>query len=359
MAEYDFTALSVRASLKEQSIFVDFSLDIDEDTISAEKIYLLNQDTQSIAPIKIIVDGRTLQLKLLDWAVPNSKYTLIIESGIGSISEEVIDVSLLKDVTFESEVVSEITLINPYNYQIYRDTIKLVWNEVTAGSRVNSYYVEIADDVGFHNVVIKTFIDLNGDVSDKIDDVYKYKTSLAPLKEYGQYYIRLRAQDTNDAYGKWSDVITFDFLEPVKKSESSSTDSSKEDSSTATDTTTDDNKKDDSSTSTETQPNTPTDESDNESADPGDVNDKKSDDELDSDTDSYDDSDDDDEENEGETIVIEDMTGTGSKTIILDTNDVTLEYEDVLDLLPEYFSIYYPVDIDISNAEFTIVRRDI
>ena len=149
MAEYNFVVLDVRASFKEQSVFVNFSLDLDEDTISTERIYLLNQETKSIAPIKTIVDGRTLQIKLLDWAVPNNRYTLIIESGIGSISDEVTDTSLLQDLIFESEVVSEMSIINPYNYQIYRNTIDLCWQEISSGKRANSYYIEISDGIYF------------------------------------------------------------------------------------------------------------------------------------------------------------------------------------------------------------------
>ena len=47
MAEYKFVVLDIRANLKEQSVFIDFSLDIDEDSISSDKIYLINQEIKN------------------------------------------------------------------------------------------------------------------------------------------------------------------------------------------------------------------------------------------------------------------------------------------------------------------------
>ena len=111
MAEYKFVVLDIRANLKEQSVFIDFSLDIDEDSISSDKIYLINQETKSIAPFSVVVDGKTIQLKLLDWAIPNDKYSLIVEAGITSIVDNTIDSSIIQDVVFESEVNKEETKI--------------------------------------------------------------------------------------------------------------------------------------------------------------------------------------------------------------------------------------------------------
>ena len=377
MAEYNFVVLDVRASFKEQSVFVNFSLDLDEDTVSTERIYLLNQETKSIAPIKTIVDGRTLQIKLLDWAVPNNRYTLIIESGVGSISDEVTDTSLLQDLIFESEVVSEISIINPYNYQIYRNTIDLCWQEISSGKRANSYYIEISDDTGFHHIVRNTFIDMESDTPDNTDNDFRYKTSLAPLKDYGQYYIRIRAQDDHDNYGKWSKVITFDYLEPLPKKEdpiispeedsttpseqeSPSDESYKEGDETTPPSDPDDTKsesgdtlpdssdepgKDDTGTSMESpeSPDAPPSENNG--------NDENKENNTDKDTP---------DESEGETIIIEDLTETGKKPIILEDNDVVIQYEEMMDILPdEFFSVFYPIDIDISQAEFSIIRRDI
>lgn len=378
MAEYNFVVLDVRASFKEQSVFVNFSLDLDEDTISTERIYLLNQETKSIAPIKTIVDGRTLQIKLLDWAVPNNRYTLIIESGVGSISDEVTDTSLLQDLIFESEVVSEISIINPYNYQIYRNTIDLCWQEISSGKRANSYYIEISDDTGFHHIVRNTFIDMESDTPDNTDNDFRYKTSLAPLKDYGQYYIRMRAQDDHDNYGKWSKVITFDYLEPLPKKEDpvispeedsttpseqespsdesckkeggettppSDPDDTKSESGDTLPDSSDEPGADDAGTSMESpeQPDAPPSENNGNDEDKENNTDKSTPD-----------------ESEGETIIIEDLTETGKKPIILEDNDVVIQYEEMMDILPdEFFSVFYPIDIDISQAEFLIIRRDI
>lgn len=338
MAEYKFVVLDIRANLKEQSVFIDFSLDIDEDSISSDKIYLINQETKSIAPFSVVVDGKTIQLKLLDWAIPNDKYSLIVEAGITSIVDNTIDSSIIQDVVFESEVISDISIINPYNYQVYRDTVDLSWKEISTGDHTNSFYVEISNDTAFHNIIHKSLIDLNNSVKD-MDNDFVFKTSLAPLKEYGQYYIRMRAQNSN-GYGKWSDVVTFDFLEK-KAVVPEKTDGENKDPDADIDNTTPGME----------LPDTNTSESGGDNKGEG------------TNTESPDTSEDNTEEKEpekeGTTIEIEDLTGEGKKEIILDTHDVDVEYEPMIDILPENFSIFYPIDIDISQAEVTVIRRDI
>lgn len=338
MAEYKFVVLDIRANLKEQSVFIDFSLDVDEDSISADKIYLINQKTKSIAPFSIVVDGKTIQLKLLDWAIPNDKYSLIVEAGITSIVDNAIDSSIIQDIVFESEVVSDILILEPYNYQVYRDTVDLSWKEISAGNHTNSFYVEISNDTAFHNIIHKSVIDLNDSVKDTDND-FVFKTSLAPLKEYGQYYIRMRAQNS-DGYGKWSNVITFDSLEkkvviPEKSNEEN------KDPDADIDNTDPDIELPDIDTS-ESGGDSKGEGTNAESPDTsGDKAEEKG------------------PEKEGTTIEIEDLTGEDKKEIILDANDIDVEYKPMIDILPENFSIFYPIDVDISQAEITVIRRDI
>ena len=51
MAEYTFSVLTTRTSLKEQCIYIDFSLDLDEDTVNSGKIYLINDDSKKLKEI--------------------------------------------------------------------------------------------------------------------------------------------------------------------------------------------------------------------------------------------------------------------------------------------------------------------
>lgn len=217
MAEYRFSILEVRADLMEQSIFIEMTHDVDEDTLSAENIYLIDAATQVMAPVDIIADGSTVQLKLKNWAVPNQKYTLIVQPTIESIVGQKLKGALLKNIVFESKVVSTIKIVSPYNYKAYKKNINLSWREKTDGARENSFYIEISDDTNFFNVIYRTFID-HSYVVDANND-YLHKATIEPLEKYGQYYVRIRAQKENGEYGKWSDSVTFDYSETVKKKE--------------------------------------------------------------------------------------------------------------------------------------------
>ena len=384
MAEYTFSVLTTRTSLKEQCIYIDFSLDLDEDTVNSGKIYLINDDSKKIEPLNAIVDGRTLQLKLLDWATPNSSYTLIIESGIKSIVDNELNESILKNIIFKSEVTSDINILSPYNYQVYRDKINISWNEIAPDSRVNNYYLEISDDTGFYNIITKTVLSLSDSTSESTDDTYLYKASITQPKEYKLYYIRMRAQNASEDYGNWSNVVTFEYAEPLPKATPEKIEDKKiiymgeatldtlpplkkaylnfVYTITEAFTTTSDFIKEgekitigsnvivietksgdikyniltgaeEDNTDTETD----TDESTDGSTDS-------------SETDSSD----------TPTIEIEDLTGTGKIPVVVANEDVEVTYDSILDILPDkYFSIYYPVNIDISNAEISIVRRDI
>lgn len=381
MAEYTFSVLNSYTSLKEQCVYIDFSLDIDEDTVDAGKLYLINDDTKKIEPLDVVIDGRTLQLKLLDWATPNSSYTLIIENGIKSIVENELKESILKNIIFKSEVTSDINIISPYNYQVYRDKINISWNEIAPDSRVNNYYLEISDDTGFYNIVTKTVISLNDSTPENADDSYLYTASIVQPKEYKQYYLRMRAQNASEEYGNWSNVVTFDYAEPLSKTTSEKSDDKKivymGDATldtlpplkkaylnfvytiTEAFTTTSDFTKEGENvsvggnviiietktgdikysilTGTEENDNTNTGENTDDSTGSSDA-----------------------DESDTPTIEIEDLTGTGKIPVVVASKDVDVTYDSILDILPDkFFSIYYPVDIDISNAEISVVRRDI
>ena len=193
MAEFKFSVLSINSSLKEQSVFIECALDIDEDSVNADNIILMNKETKAIALFDAIVDGRIIQLKLRNWAAPNQKYTLIVQAGIKSVVGDTLESSLFRNFTFASEITTTASFLSPVNFETITD-MNFSWAE-SGEKPIGDFYIEIASDNAFYNIVQKL-------AAPGIKNV-----TLADIPE-GQYYARIRVQ-RGEQYGVWSDTITF------------------------------------------------------------------------------------------------------------------------------------------------------
>ena len=206
MAEYDFGVLEIESSLKEQSIFIKFSLDLDQDTVTYDNIYLMAFDKKNNAnrgvKYRIIVEEDVLQLKLEEWAVPNCKYTILIQPGITSVTNVTLEYAIIRNFIFKSDVTSTINILSPATFSKISDkTFTCTWEEI--GDKIESnYYLEIDKSNSFN--------------LDPLTTIVKNKESFTTnILEDGQYYLRIRATDKNNYnYGYWSDIITFTIEKP-------------------------------------------------------------------------------------------------------------------------------------------------
>jgi hypothetical protein len=199
MAEYEFGITDVIASLKEQSVFIYFTLDLDEETVNPDNIILTvrNIDTgkNDIALYDISVFNNIIQLKLNEWAVPNVRYTLIIQPGTKSITGELLNGALIRNFSFKSDVTSKVNLLTPADFEKipYKD-FTCTWEEI-GNSLTHNFYLEICKNQAFFNLVLKT-------------SVFGKRSFTTNELEPGQYFIRIRAQQ-DDEYGYWSPLKTF------------------------------------------------------------------------------------------------------------------------------------------------------
>ena len=204
MSEYRFDAKTIEYSLKTQAIEIKFSLDLDEDSLNTDNVILavLNNGAQRMVPFELFVDGDVLTLKLSEWAVPNQKYTLLIQPGIMSITEERLDHAVMRNFVFESEVTSKIDILTPGDFEVVEEA-SFSWNEI-GDTPVGNYYIEVAEDNAFYNIVLKA------NTAGKA-----YKTD--KVNKPGQYFFRVRAQINEEKYGVWSDTRTFRLSESSVK----------------------------------------------------------------------------------------------------------------------------------------------
>lgn len=212
MSEYRFDARTIEYSLKTQAVEVKFSLDLDEDSLSADNVILavLNNGAQRMVPFELFVDGDVLTLKLSEWAVPNQKYTLLIQPGIMSITEEALDHAIMRNFEFSSEVTSRVDILTPGDFESIEQAA-FSWKE-TGDTLTSNYYLEVAEDAAFYNIVLKASTANTSYMTDR-------------LTEPKQYFFRVRAQVNEENYGVWSDTHTFRLLKSTAEEPSEKPDS--------------------------------------------------------------------------------------------------------------------------------------
>jgi hypothetical protein len=193
----EFNVLSISTSLLEKKVSIEFSLDVNEDTVTLDSLVLVEKATSTIVNTRILVDRNVVQLELVDWPIPNTEYLIKVQKGIASIVDDELPDSLQRNVIFESEITSVVEVLSPADYQELTE-LSVSWKETqirTSENLVHSYYLEIATENAFYNVLRKTEVH-NAD-----------SITLAGLPN-GQYYLRIRVQKDGQ-YGQWSDIVTF------------------------------------------------------------------------------------------------------------------------------------------------------
>lgn len=198
MAEMQFSIIAVSASLLKKSIFIECSLDVDEDTVDSSNVILLDKTTNTIEMYEAYVDGKIIQLKLRNEPQPGHEYTLLIQASVESIVGDKLDTAFMRKLQFQSEVVSRVELIRPADFEKI-SSVKLEWNEVGETLTGASQW-QVAKENAFYNIAYETTV--TGDTSIEL-----------PSLEEGQYYVRGRAVK-GEEYGCWSEIKTFMFVPP-------------------------------------------------------------------------------------------------------------------------------------------------
>nr|DAK26692.1 MAG TPA: hypothetical protein [Caudoviricetes sp.] len=200
--EHRFQLITIKSSLKDKLIHLHFSLDLDEETVT-DNVYLMQERPRKIVPCEVVVDGKSIDVKLTDWPIPNIKYSLVLEPGrILSITEDKLENILPIHVEFKSEVTSEIEIISPINFEEITGDVKVVWKEVGIHP-TQKYYIEVSTENTFYNLISNAVIDKT--IHPNAEN--KYTAELPSIKTPGQYYIRVRAENEHE-YGRWSKVVS-------------------------------------------------------------------------------------------------------------------------------------------------------
>lgn len=193
----DFFITSVTTNMTNKSITITASRDIDT---NIDNVIIDLYERNSKTPLHFFSEvlENKLFINLEDWPIPNTNYILTVKN-LTSIIGETLEANIKKVITFKSAITSKVNIISPSNHQIL-NPIKIKLKETVANNElINSYYIEISSNNSF--------------LKPEIAAIYTSNEFEINLKQYGQYYLRARAQYPTDEekieYGEFSEIVTF------------------------------------------------------------------------------------------------------------------------------------------------------
>lgn len=192
----DFRILTVDTDIKNKSIVITSNFDISSETVTDANVQIYNKETRNNVEYKPILKGKVLTLELLDWPEPNIELVLSVQKLKTVLGDDLV-AGVRRKIVFKSSICSKLEITYPSFGEVI-DDLKVAWKEVLASSDheyVNSFYIEISTENGFHNILKHFKTENRNDIN------------LSELSN-GQYYVRGRVQK-DDEYGAWSEIITF------------------------------------------------------------------------------------------------------------------------------------------------------
>lgn len=199
----EFSCSSITTDAKNKSITLFMTAEIDERTVVGDNLQLLDCSTNSFVIIDYTVDLDKIIITLPRFPVPNSKYTIVLQGVTDIVGNPLKRGINYYNVQFESPILTEVKFVSPTHSEEVDNLIFSLYEYIAEKDLpnkdqiefTNSFYIEVATDNLFNNIIFTTeLIDRN----------------ILPVMELrnGQYFARVRVQKL-DAYGNWSEVITF------------------------------------------------------------------------------------------------------------------------------------------------------
>lgn len=197
-----FNATTIDIDRIRKSVHIDFSYDVDEDTINSKTVYVYKNKNGDIVSTQCIVEGTSVNLSFTNDMEPNTEYVIVVTKEVASITGENVYTAVKKTFTVDSSVTSRVAINSPSNYEELADKVALSWNEIAGDDNktCETFLVQIASDNLFFNVLLESEVN------------NKTSVTFGTVKDAEQYFVRVRAQKSQEDFGAWSDIITFTLI---------------------------------------------------------------------------------------------------------------------------------------------------
>ncbi len=187
-----------------RSVSIDFTYDVDEDTVDTRSIFVTKENDLNLIKSKYHVNGSAVTVIFDEDFEVNQTYTLYVTKKVLAVTGDPLALETVRNFSIESSVDSTCQITSPANHEDIK-ILKFSWKEIKGKSKklTNAFYLEIAPDAHFFRPLLQTEI-----VGHKTFEVQR-------LEQCRQYWVRVRSQSGPDDYGNWSEPVTFTYTAPI------------------------------------------------------------------------------------------------------------------------------------------------
>lgn len=191
-----FDVTNITACMQSKEVSIEMTMDVDASTVNTDTVFFANADDNRLLPYDLVVDKKTIRIQLKDWPSPNKEHLLMIRKEIMSVSELELGATYKRTIVFPSVITSTVVITSPSDHERI-ESLGITWSLQAniSSAPVSSYYLEIADNAAFYNIVRSTTI-------------YDRTSIILTDIPEGQYFVRVRAQNKTE-YGLWSNAVSF------------------------------------------------------------------------------------------------------------------------------------------------------
>lgn len=189
----DFTVNSFNVIEELKTIELNFSFDVDPDSITGNTIKLISRESRNEESYTYKVEQKKVIIVLDEWPNKNTDYILKVQK-LKNVVGDTLLTGINRTIQFKSSITSTVEIISPIDFEEVSSLfIKL--KEQSVDDLINSFYVECSTDTGFYNIIASTNIIDNNSGTLKVEN-------------NGNLYLRARVQKDSQ-YGNWSNTISF------------------------------------------------------------------------------------------------------------------------------------------------------
>ena len=195
-----FSILSIDKNCIDNTIEIIANFDIDPKSLNEQTVQLYNKSTKGFVNTDFKINGTNITVLIKDEIILNSEYIVNV-TGIKTVTGMELSSGLRRSVIFTSSIKEETVIVTPINNEEINNlkvTLKAVLDDKEYFNLENKFYhIQIADDVAFINIIQET-------KTNNSENVLRIEKS-------DQYFIRARVETNND-FGKWSQISSFYFI---------------------------------------------------------------------------------------------------------------------------------------------------
>ena len=194
----EFSIQEIIPDLSQKRVIIKTNFKIDPNSVSESTVALYNYDKALLATYQIKIDGKNIYLEMEDYPVNNSRYYLKVQK-IKDALGRTLKTSFDDYIRFTTDLISKVKIISPVSRETLKTrniTIRLAIEDMVQGTKCK---VELATDNIFYNKLVE------------IEQLIEAEEVIVntTVEREGQIYLRARAEQDDQVFGDWSELVCF------------------------------------------------------------------------------------------------------------------------------------------------------